>query len=356
KFSIGIDRAAMGGEDGGENRQDLKRVAAAAYDYENDPRWAEYWSNVLVPPHMASRNDVVNHFKHKFYQRFIDPELTVEPMVSNTTSQPARTTTARQQSSTSSTNNSDSTRQRSTGSSSRTPEASASASSLQWDRRTIQFSVNAWVFVVGVLAILPLTPANLSNRAYRLSFLGTACSSVYSLYSLYGKPRAWNMQALQTWFQSVAATKDFIYTIYCLIFVSSNLYLKFALTPILCRAVEHVAKFLRRNFSRSNLYRKYLENGSVWVESNSTTLSILSSQAEIGIGFLLIVSLFSRQRNIIQAFMYWQLLKLMYHAPATAGYHQSTWANIGRRVNPLILRHAPFLASPIAAIQRWWFR
>jgi hypothetical protein len=55
----------------GEEREDpqkLKRIAAAAFDYENDPRWAEYWSNILIPPHLASRSD---HFKRKFYQRYI---------------------------------------------------------------------------------------------------------------------------------------------------------------------------------------------------------------------------------------------------------------------------------------------
>lgn len=64
----------MGG--GEEDQQKLKNTAAAAYDYENDPRWADYWSNILIPPHMASRSDVVDHFKRKFYQRYIVSILT----------------------------------------------------------------------------------------------------------------------------------------------------------------------------------------------------------------------------------------------------------------------------------------
>ncbi|CAA0828349.1 Unknown protein [Striga hermonthica] len=345
---------------GGEDLQKVKRAAAAAHDYENDPRWADYWSNVLIPPHMASRNDVVvDHFKHKFYRRYIDPELIVEPIGTSSTSQPARASTTPSQSSSSSTYNSN-TRQRNSGSSTRTSGTSTapppSPTSLRWDQQTIQFSVNAWVLVVAVFAIFPLVPTNLSNRAYRLSFFGTACSSLCSLYSLYGKPRAWNLPALQVWFQSVVVTKDFIYSIYCLSFLTSHLCLKFALIPILCRTLEHVAKFLRRNFSRSTLYRKYLEEACVWVVLHTTTLSILSSNAEIGIGFLLIISLFSWQRNIVQTFMYWQILKLMYHAPATAGYHQSTWAKIGRTVNPLIMRYAPFLKTPISALQRGFLR
>ncbi|CAA2999095.1 transmembrane 33 homolog [Olea europaea subsp. europaea] len=356
-----------------EDPQKLKKMAAAAYDYDNDPRWADYWSNVLVPPNMASRSDVINYYKSKFYQRYIDPDLIVEPMASGSTSQPAASSTTHSYTS------------RTTGTFT-TP--APNSTSLRWDGQTIQFSVNAWIFVVAVLAIFPLLPKNLSKRAFRLSFMGTACSSLYSLYSLYGvvssqfitylilcmiyvlftdspilvtshclqKPRAWNLQALQVWFQSVAVTKNFIYSIYCLTFVTSNLCLKFALIPILCLSLQHVAKFLRRNFSRSTLYRKYLEEACVWVDSNTTTLSILSSQAEIGLGFLLIISLFSWQRNVIQAFMYWQLLKLMYQAPATAGYHQSAWARIGRIINPLIRRYAPFLNTPITAIQKWWFR
>ncbi|XP_048128959.1 transmembrane protein 33 homolog [Rhodamnia argentea] len=339
-----------------EDSQKLKRIAAGAYDYENDPRWADYWSNILIPPQMSSRPDVVGHYKRKFYQRFIDPDLIVEPMSSGSSSQSARQSIP---SSASSTTN-EQPRSHNTGSTTRSSSASATSASnptsLRWDRQTIQFSVNAWVFVVAVLAIFPLVPRNLSNRAYRLSFMGTACSSMYSLYSLYGKPRAWNMQALQVYFQTIIVTKDFIYFIYCLTFVTSHLYLKFALIPIMCRTLEHVAKFLRRNFSRSSLYRKYLEEPCVWVESNTTTLSILSSQAEIGVGILLLISLLSWQRNIIQTFMYWQLLKLMYHAPATAGYHQSAWAKVGRSVNPLIQCYAPFLNTPLSAAQRWWFR
>ncbi|KAK8609840.1 hypothetical protein V6N13_093252 [Hibiscus sabdariffa] len=55
-----------------KNPQKLKRIEAAAYDYDNDPRWADYWSNILIPSHMASRSGVVDHFERKFYQCYID--------------------------------------------------------------------------------------------------------------------------------------------------------------------------------------------------------------------------------------------------------------------------------------------
>ncbi|KAI0491747.1 hypothetical protein KFK09_026007 [Dendrobium nobile] len=342
----------MADEDGGGDSQRAKRAAAAAYDYEGDPRWADYWSNVLIPPHMASRSDVVDHYKQKFYQRFIDPDFAVEMMSSASSSQSARVFSRA---------SSPPTRvQPRPQSSAPRPGASAtsgrSSSSLRLDKQTIHFSVNAWVLIVALLGILPLVPRNLSNKAFRLSLLGTALSSFYSLYTLYRTPRAWTLSAVQTWFQSIIATKDFIHLMYCLMLVSSRLHLKLALIPVICWSVEHVAKFLRGNFSRSLFYRRYLEQPCLFVVANATTLSVVSSNSEIALGFLLVISVISWQRSILQTFMYWQLLKLMYHAPATAGYHKNIWAKIGLTANPYIYRYAPFLNTPISVIQRWWFR
>ncbi|CAA7408527.1 unnamed protein product [Spirodela intermedia] len=349
------------GDDGAEDPQKIKRIAAAAYDYENDPRWENYWANVLIPPDRAARSDVIDHYKRKFYQRFIDPDYVVETMPTTSSSQKPGTSSARPETQASTRPqaqaSSEQTRPRNSGSSSGTSsQPRASGNSMRRDPQTIQFTVNTWVIILAALSVLPFVPRNLSNKAVRLSILGTACSSLYSLYSLYGKPRAWNLPAVQSWLQSVVGTKDFIYFIYCLTFVSSQAPFKFALIPVVCRSSDFVAKFLRRNFQHSSLYRRYLEEACLWVEANTTTLTILSSNAEVALGFLFILSLLSWQRSILQTFIYWQLLKLMYHAPATASYHRVVWAKIGRFSNPYISRYAPFLTTPISALQRWWAR
>ncbi|ERN06617.1 hypothetical protein AMTR_s00058p00162790 [Amborella trichopoda] len=276
-----------------EDTQRLKKNAASAYDYDNDPRWADYWSNILIPPNMASRSDVIKHFKQKFYQRYLDPDLEVEPMCSTGSSQSTRSST-----STTSMPANEPARHRTSGpssgsSSGASSQTNAPTGSLRVDRQSVQFSINVWVLVVALLAILPVLSRNLSNKAYRVSFLGTAVACAYSLYTQYGKPRAWNLQAIQIWFQSMISCKDFIYLLYSLIFVSSQTHVKFAMIPLICRSLEHVAKFLRRNFSRATFYRRYLDDVCLWVETNTTTLNILSSNAEIGLGFLLIFALFS---------------------------------------------------------------
>ncbi|KAJ8774932.1 hypothetical protein K2173_019936 [Erythroxylum novogranatense] len=75
-----------------------------------------------------------------------------------------------------------------------------------------------------------------------------------------------------------------------------------------------------------------------------------------GLEYLVTISLLSWQRNIIQTFIYWQLLKLIYHAPLTAAYHRSVWVKIGRNANPLIDQYCPFFGTPVSAVQRWWLR
>ncbi|KAJ3670826.1 hypothetical protein LUZ60_008252 [Juncus effusus] len=316
---------------------------AAEYDYESDPRWADYWSNVLVPRHMAARPDVVAHFKRKFYQRYIDPNFVVDGMTSAGPSQSARTTPA--------------------GSSSASTRASSGSSTrpttnnqLRFDRQSVHFAAHAWVLAVAVLGILPIIPSNLSAKAYRLSLFGTMCTSFYSLYSLYGKPRAWTLVVVQTWLQAIIAGKDFIRFMFCFMFLMAQVHFKVALIPVLCWSLDHVSRFLRRNFTGSILYRRYLEQPCLWVETNTSTLSLLSSYAEVSLGFLLTISIFSWQRNIMQILMYWNLLKLMYRAPVTSSYHQNVWSNIGRVANPFIHNYLPFLTGPLSSIQTWWLR
>lgn len=331
-----------------DEQQKIKKIAAAAYDYEGDSRWADYWSNILIPP-QTSRSDVIDRYKRKFYKRYIDPDFVVESVLSKSTSQSTRPSTAEPQ-------HTRSRRPNVSTTGTRTTPPAANAAPLGLNRQTIQFSVNAWILIVTLLGILPIGSKNLSNKASRLSLLGTALSSAYSLYILYGKPRAWNMQAIQIWFQSIVQTKDFVCVMYCLVLVSFQTTFKFSMLPLLCRVLVHNARFLRHNFGQSTLYRKYLENICLWVEANTTTISILSSNAEIAMGFLLIISIFSAYRNIVPTFMYWNLLKVMYRLPATGSYHRSTWAKISHVVMPYIYRYAMFLNTPLMYIQRWWLQ
>jgi RNA polymerase primary sigma factor len=132
---------------GADAEQAQKRAAAAAYDYEGDARWSDYWSNVLVPPNLASRPDVIDHLKRKFYQRYIDRDLVVEPMSSAGSTQQSRPDVR-----SSSSPSNENLRARNSGSTSRSApprppptQTDSAVNPLRFDARTIHFSINAWV-------------------------------------------------------------------------------------------------------------------------------------------------------------------------------------------------------------------
>uniref|UniRef100_A0A453F0W3 Uncharacterized protein n=1 Tax=Aegilops tauschii subsp. strangulata TaxID=200361 RepID=A0A453F0W3_AEGTS len=109
----------------------------------------------------------------------------------------------------------------------------------------------------------------------------------------------WNMPAIQPWLQSIIVAKDFVHLMFSLMMFTSNVRFKIVLLPVLCWALDHVARFLRRNFARSSFYRRYMEEPCLWVETNNTTISLLCSNAEITLGFLMIVSLFSYVHSLL---------------------------------------------------------
>ena len=91
------------------------------------------------------------------------------------------------------------------------------------------------------------------------------------------------MPAIQPWLQSIIVAKDFVHLMFSLMMFTSNVHFKskfhflfllqiwvlisvlalavsfflysVALLPVLCWALDHVARFLRRNFARSSFYR-----------------------------------------------------------------------------------------------------
>jgi hypothetical protein len=64
-------------------------VAAAAYDYERDPRWAEYRASSAVPPHLFTDPYVRSHLQHKFYRRFVVRTFTPTPTPHHHSSRPS---------------------------------------------------------------------------------------------------------------------------------------------------------------------------------------------------------------------------------------------------------------------------
>ncbi|KAL3678381.1 hypothetical protein R1sor_021337 [Riccia sorocarpa] len=330
---------------------------ALAYNYEGDSRWQDYWNNILMPDNMAANPDVRRRYQLKFYQRYIDPDLKVEaPAVKKNASY-----TAPPESERSTNQGASRPRPQPTVRPRSQPTATASAApasggAFRLDRQSIQFLANAWVLVMAIVALFPLVPRGLGDRAYRFTLLGTALACSHSLYSANGAPRTWNLQGLQAWLQSVFIGADFLHLLYCIAFASSYHPIRYAVMPVACRALEKVVPYLKRNFSNTTIYRNFLAKPCTLVESNTLAIRQMSANVEVGLGFLLIFNVLTPQRNLIQALVYWQLLKLKYQAPASSANHRQAWSQLSSRVMPLINRYAPFVRTPIGYVQRWFLR
>ncbi|KAI5062369.1 hypothetical protein GOP47_0022908 [Adiantum capillus-veneris] len=285
-----------------EEEQHLKKAAALAYDYDSDPRWAEYLSNVLVPDNRP-KSEVERYLKFKFYQRNIDPDLKVERLPSKSSTTFTSTSSASSQRS----NRPEERSRPAQGSSRSSQHGRGGINSVRMDLQSIGFLSNSLVIIMGAIATLPFMPPTVSVKSYRLTFLGALIACGHSIYAQYGRPSALTLQGIQVWLQSAIAGKDFLYFLYSIVFITTPFPIKFAMIPVIIQSLLNVAQFLKQNFSNASIYRKYLEKPCKWLEANTTTMRTLSANCEIGVGFLLLFLLFSPQKNFIQLLAYWQV-------------------------------------------------
>eukprot|EP00897_Mesotaenium_endlicherianum_P004515 jgi/Mesen1/4091/ME000214S03271 len=87
---------------------------------------------------------------------------------------------------------------------------------------------------------------------------------------------------------------------------------------------------------------------------NRTMLITLAASLEVSLGFVLFLYVFTPQRSLLQVLLYWQLLKLKYHAPSSAWAHRQAWTQVGARFEPLLQRYTPFLLTPLNYAKRWF--
>lgn len=329
------------------------------YDFASDDRWINYYNNLTIPPGRSDGAAIVRRYKQKFYKKFVDSSFEVE-----TLGESAQSTSRSSQASSSSSG--------ATGPPRAAPSASASARAGgpppagQWSRAqgprgpsqiawaSTQFLLNAFVVVMAVVAIFPLTPAYLAVRCFRLSLVGSVVASILSLVTTYGTPSALQWDAIKLWLQRCSSGPEILTILHCAAFLPSPKPAVLAALPVACHLAPAVAEHLQQNYSRAQLYQSYLEKACTWLIQNKTQVNLFAANMEISLGFLVVFFLFTPQRNILLIFFYWQILRLEYHSPASAWYHQQVWAQLGRQVVPYIQQYAPFALGPLEYAKKWF--
>ena len=337
---------------------DQQLAAFAAHSFDSDARWREYWNNLTIPPERMSDPAVIRRYRQKYYTRYIDSTFVVDPLpATSTSSSTAASTDSRSNPSSTSTT---SAAPRSTSVPQPRPQPRASNRSAPGppgnllDLRTAVFLANAWVVVVSAIAMLPISPRLLAARSFRLSLVGAVIASVLSIVQKYGLPTALSLDAAKTWLQRAIAGPEILNFMHAMIFFPASVPLGLGLLPLAVRAVLPASSFLQQNFRAAPLYRQYLARPCDWLSTNTPRVELFAANSEILLGPLLIFYLLTPQRSFIMAFLYWQLLRMKYHAPATSWYHRQIWEQLGQRVEPILHRFAPFLL-PVLGYAKTWF-
>ncbi|GBG85032.1 hypothetical protein CBR_g39496 [Chara braunii] len=149
------------------------------------------------------------------------------------------------------------------------------------------------VLVMAVVHYFPLTPSLLSSRAYKYTLFGAAFTYAFSIYLQHAVPSPMKLASIKAWFGRVAASSDFLSLLYCFIFISNMTPIVLVVIPLGAVGLYQCSQHLKRNFSRAALYRNYLQKGCLWLEQNATQIQLFSANAEVFVGFMLIIRAFT---------------------------------------------------------------
>ncbi|GJP31393.1 hypothetical protein CLOM_g21982 [Closterium sp. NIES-68] len=219
---------------------------------------------------------------------------------------------------------------------------------------TYTFVAHAWVIVMALIALFPFCPRALLIRAFRFALFGGLLASALSILQQHGRPAALSLDALKAWLQTLLTGPHLLNLMHCSVFLPSPYPIALALLPLAARSVLPLAAHLRQHFSQAALYRTYLAKPCDWLAANRQQVELFTANTEVMLGPLLAFYLLTPQRSFFQVFLYWQLLKMRFHAPASAWYHRQIWGHLETTVLPPVQRYVPFLLTPIGYVKGWF--
>lgn len=118
-------------------------------------------------------------------------------------------------------------------------------------------------------------------------------------------------------------------------------------------AVFHSSYQLNTHFGANSLWRQYGLPLHNQLFANLEFAQQSNAGAEIMTGFLMLMLLLTPSRNVLQTFLYWQILRVRYWSPDCSACHRQAWGSIGQKVQPA-LDAAPFLQTPIGYVRQWF--
>lgn len=213
--------------------------------------------------------------------------------------------------------------------------------------------INHVLLIVLFLAYLQPLSSGISRAAYLQFLLVAIVSYLLKVVLRFGVPSLKPFPAaIKSWLMQASATTDFQYAILCAPFVGARP-VTLVCIPTVVLAVYHAFAYASTHFSGTPLWQQYGQPIYRVLVSRQRDAQLLNAGAEIGLGFLTVLKLFTRDRNFILPFLVWQILRTRYHTPDCASSHRQVWALLGQQARPLLDR-VPALQTPLGYVERWF--
>eukprot|EP00735_Rhodelphis_limneticus_P001220 TRINITY_DN117_c0_g1::TRINITY_DN117_c0_g1_i1::g.14195::m.14195 TRINITY_DN117_c0_g1::TRINITY_DN117_c0_g1_i1::g.14195 ORF type:complete len:351 (+),score=38.47,sp/Q54ME7/TMM33_DICDI/24.77/4e-12,UPF0121/PF03661.8/2.3e-19,Pex14_N/PF04695.8/0.022,DUF912/PF06024.7/0.071,SSP160/PF06933.6/0.99,Syntaphilin/PF15290.1/1.9,RAP1/PF07218.6/4.8 TRINITY_DN117_c0_g1_i1:56-1054(+) len=298
----------------------------AAYDFENDTEWKQYWGRIEIPSG-ADEQSVKRKYQRKWFKSTKNADLEVTRSTPSTSSSSSQKTSS--SSSSTYTNNNAYTSSTSSSSARPTPSGNSTPMSYREASRHIGslqpiiFMLNVSVILFAIFYIVPVIGESRYNYYY--SFYAAMMSYAISLFAQFGRPRF-----EKDWWTRAMMNANTQYILLAATFTQGAPFLM-ALMPLCVAAFFNSVGFCSHvlQLIRPDMYQKLAPQ---FAKINSYQPAALKWNAsmETLLFVYLVLQLFSPTRNMLQLVLYAQLSRLRYHTDAYA--HQA-WAEFAQKLD-----------------------
>jgi hypothetical protein len=199
----------------------------------------------------------------------------------------------------------------------------------------------SFLYFLQILAfsIIYLQPVSRSWSiwAYSKLTIMLIVSQGLKIHTANGMPASWSLDGIKQWLMRVLPTADAQY--FLLAFAAAgNKPTTALLPPYLVLAAYHLVHFLSETFPQHPLWQQHGQYLYRQMQAKQQAALAFNAQAEIGLGFMLLVGIIFPGRAPMFAFMVWSFLRMRYWSADAAVYHrqvrgrrQHTYMQLGRR-------------------------
>jgi hypothetical protein len=184
-----------------------------------------------------------------------------------------------------------------------------------------------------------------SAWAYGKLVIMLVVSQGLKVHTAHGMPASWNLEGIKQWLMRILPTADAQYFILAFA-AAGNKPTTALLPPFIVLAAYHLVHFLAETLPQHPLWQRHGQFIYRQMQAKQQAALAFNAQAEIGLGFMLLVGIIFPGRAPTFAFMVWHFLRMRYWSADAAVYHRqvrrradsthSGELNLGRMVTCMV--------------------